>query len=342
MCVGGTTVGAIEQSLRPVGRSTAPRILYLQSKIVDQGKMMPSIGSRRLTFAPGCTFWERKLNTTTTFGHRNLASRCPRRIACSEKYHWRRKIPSCLSGTESDNSSPFSGSREEWSKGEQFDSTPESNCSPSDHSSRPAPPPSPAPPGVQYSGPFSALRSEFSEPGNVSGLSSSGSGFRYGRRSRPQPPSPMTITRALRYFVKLGIRLVNQVLLPALYVLSLAWHDFKIRATAPPVPEGESKFFLPEPNRRRANSYGGVGRDGRQSASREEGEQFNSFENENLSKEELQAKLLQDTAISAVGTVRDTAKNTLGALNDLFGFGLGIGDEFEEKWAKTDADGDNY
>lgn len=239
-------------------------------------------------------------------GKRSLACPGPRRTPATFRLKRRATPPACLAGSDSDRSSPFSGSREAWSR--------------DDHTDTPPTPPPPQPASSDGEDPFAASRAHFAGPAENSGRPSRPYRPRTsGEEVRAQPPTPMTLARAFKSLLRLGARVVNQILLPAFYVLSLAWHDFKVRATAPPIPAGESKFFLPEPVGPEVRVGSADGSDPSEWGRREGWDELRDGEDVPLSKEEMQAKLFQDAAVGVAGAVTESAKTALGALNGLFG-----------------------
>jgi hypothetical protein len=139
---------------------------------------------------------------------------------------------------------------------------------------------------------------------------------------RPRQPSPLTPTRALRLFVSFAVRLVNDIVLPTFYVLSLAWHDYKVKRTAAPLSEGESKYFLPPAPMRRQRA-------GKRSVSTEHNGDSEEGENrawwggdgkaeaeKRLSAEERQVELVQDAAIKAADVVQGAAASAWGMISE--------------------------
>lgn len=131
-----------------------------------------------------------------------------------------------------------------------------------------------------------------------------------------RPPSPFTPIAIIRFFVRFAVHFVNNAIIPTLYVLSLAWHDFKLRMTAPSPRAGESPFFLPSPRRTnratfKSAAYG-------QDWSKDHARTDTTWRNREISTEEQQAELIQNAAIQAANSVHSTAESAWGILTDAF------------------------
>lgn len=130
---------------------------------------------------------------------------------------------------------------------------------------------------------------------------------------RTSPPSPVTPAKFLRSALKFVIYLLNEVVMPTMYVLSLAWHDFKVRVTATRIRTGESPFFLPSPETFSRSSFTSE-RSDKAYANWRGGTEKRTVPG--LSTEEQQIELVQDAAIRAANVVQSTAENAWNTFSD--------------------------